>query len=170
MEYVLETERLALRELEPDDLEFLVAMMGHPDVNRYYERPFDRRDCTAWLEKQLQRYHRDGHGLWLVLDRADEKPMGQVGLMIQQVEEKQFPEIGWLLHRPYWGHGYATEAAAGVRDAAFSVWNYPAVISLIRPENVPSQHVAQRIGMAPGPEVDFHGYRHIMYGVSAPEE
>jgi hypothetical protein len=42
------------------------------------------------------------------------------------------------------------------------------VISLIRPENMPSQWVAQRIGMTPERLVEFHGLTHIVFGMSRP--
>jgi len=127
---VLETPRLRLREMVPDDLAFVAAMLGHPEVARYYERLFTHADAQGWLERER-------------------------------------PEIGWLLHRPFWGHGYATEAAAATRDAAFTRWRYPEVISLIRPVNEPSQRVARRLGMAPQRNVPFHGFEHVVFAVSA---
>jgi RimJ/RimL family protein N-acetyltransferase len=163
---ILETARLLLRELVPGDLDFVATMLANPDVARYYARTFDRSDAEIWLQRQLDRYRRDGHGLWLVEDRATGAPVGQIGLALQEVEGEQLPEIGWLLHRPFWGRGYATEAGGATRDAAFGRWGYPRVISLIRPENAPSQRVAERLGMAPGRRVDFHGYVHIVFQAS----
>lgn len=165
----LETARLRLREMAADDLDFIAAMLAHPEVARYYERTFARGDAEAWLDKQRQRYAEDGHGLWLVLERASGEPVGQVGLALQQVDDQRLPEIGWLLHRPFWGRGYATEAAAATRDAAFQRWRYPAVISLIRPVNTPSRRVAERIGMRALRTVPFHGMEHIVYGTEATE-
>jgi RimJ/RimL family protein N-acetyltransferase len=167
MTTVLETARLVLREFVPGDLDFLASMLAHPDVNRYYERQFTRDEAQAWLERQLERYRRDGHGLWLVEERASGAAVGQVGLAMQEVEGERHPEIGWLLDRPFWGRGYATEAATATRDAAFARWHYPRVISLIRPENVPSQRVAERLGMTPTRQVDFHGFRHIVFAIAA---
>ncbi len=164
----LETARLRLRELTSADLDFVAAMMGDVEVTRYYGRRFTRSDAEIWLDHQLERYRNDGHGLWLVLDRQTRTPMGQVGLMLQEVEGDELPEVAWLLHRPFWGSGYATEAASATRDAAFTRWRYGAVISLIRPENVPSQKVAQRIGMRPGRVVQFEGFEQIVFQVAAP--
>jgi len=165
---ILETERLLLRELAPADLDFVAAMMGNGEVTRYYGRRFNRADAEGWLDQQLERYRIDGHGLWLVLERQAGTPIGQVGLMLQEVEGLELPEIGWLLHRPFWGCGYATEAAAAARDAAFTRWRYGAVISLIRPENAPSQRVAQRIGMQPRGLVHFEGFEQLVFEVAAP--
>jgi RimJ/RimL family protein N-acetyltransferase len=71
--------------------------------------------------------------------------------------------VGWLLHRSHWGHGYATEAGAACRDAAFGRWHYPELISLIRPANERSQRVALRLGLTPGESVQFHGFEHIVF-------
>ena len=168
-EPTLETVRLLLEELVPGDLDFVATMLGHPEVSRYYGRRFERKDAQVWLERQLERYRRDGHGLWLVRERATGEKVGQVGLALQQVEAALLPEIGWLLHRPHWGRGYATEAGAATRDAAFSRWGYSQVISLIRPENTPSQRVAERIGMKPTRRVEFHGFAHIVFSCAAPQ-
>ena len=156
--------------MDAADLDFVASMLAHPEVSRYYERHFDRADAQIWLERQLARYARHGHGLWLVEERTTGTPIGQVGLAIQEVEGECHPEIGWLLHRPFWGQGYATEAGAAARDVAFSRWQYPYVISLIRPVNAPSRRVADRLGMKAGREVQFHGLTHIMYMSARPLE
>jgi [ribosomal protein S5]-alanine N-acetyltransferase len=163
---ILETARLRLRELTTTDLDFVATMMADGEVTRYYGRRFSRSDAEIWLNHQLERYRVDGHGLWLVLDRLAGTPIGQVGLMLQDVEGEELPEVGWLLHRPFWGGGYATEAAAATRDAAFARWGYEAVISLIRPENSRSQRVALRIGMQPGRVVQFEGFEQIVFRVA----
>ena len=168
MAAVLETSRLRLREMQPDDIDFVAMMLADPEVMRYYPHPLSRVEAEGWLERQRHRYADDGHGLWLVEHRETGAPVGQVGLAMQEVEGRRRPEVGWLLHRPYWGHGYATEAGLAVRDAAFQRWRYPGIISLIRPVNEPSCRVAERVGLSPGPRVQFHGFEHVMYEMTAP--
>lgn len=165
MRTVLETERLALREMDAGDLEFVAAMLGDSEVMRFYPKALSREEAAAWIERQTRRYAEDGHGLWLVLERATGAPVGQVGLLRQDVEAVSRPEIGYMLHRPYWHRGYATEAALGVRSLAFHVRKLERVISLIRPENVPSQRVAGRLGMSRGELVDFRGLTHHVWSV-----
>lgn len=115
------------------------------------------------MRRGLERYRDHGHGLWLVTERESGEPVGQVGLLLQEVEGERHAEVGWLLHRPYWGRGYATEAGMACRDAAFTRWGYDHVISLIRPVNEPSATVARRIGMKETGLVQFHGFEHVVF-------
>jgi RimJ/RimL family protein N-acetyltransferase len=163
---ILDTARLTLREMTPDDIEFIAEMMAHPEVNFFYERRFSREESEIWLKRQIERYERDGTGLWLVFERATGQPVGQVGLAIQTVQGERLPEVGWLLHRTYWGRGYATEAGAAVRDSALNVWGHPRIISLIRPVNLASQRVAQRLGMVERRRVQFHGFEHCVFEIA----
>ncbi|MGE5277449.1 MAG: GNAT family N-acetyltransferase [Acidobacteriota bacterium] len=166
LKVILETPRLRLRELVPEDLDFVAQMLGDPEVMRFYPKPLDREESREWIARQLRRYEDNGHGLWLAEDRRSADPIGQVGLALQEVEGEWEPEIGYLIHRPYWRNGYATEAALGVRSHAFGRGE-SRVISLIRPENLPSQGVARKLGMVPEKEVRFRGLNHIVFAVRA---
>jgi RimJ/RimL family protein N-acetyltransferase len=163
MKHVLATERLTLREMAPDDLDFVAAMLDDPEVMRFYPKRYTRDEAQAWIARQVQRYAEYGHGLWLVAERESQTPVGQVGLVMQEVEGATEPEIGYLVHRPFWRRGYASEAARAVREYAFGALGRSKVISLIRPENLPSQGVARSLGMAAQREVDFKGFRHIVF-------
>jgi RimJ/RimL family protein N-acetyltransferase len=162
---ILETDRLALREVTPADLDFLAEMMADPEVMRYYPKPATRDEVRDWIDRQLRRYAEHGHGPWLVLDRQTGLPVGRCGLTIQTVDDRPEPEIGYMIHRPFWRRGYATEAALGVKRWAFEVRGLDRVISLVRPENLPSQGVARNLGMAPERETTFLGLRHIVFAV-----
>lgn len=168
---VLATDRLELRELTAGDLPFVAEMVGDAETMRYYPHKFTPLEARGWLQRQLDRYARDGHGLWLVVEQESGRRVGQVGLAIQDVDGGKEPEIGWLIHRRYQRRGFATEAGRAVRDHAFRSMGLGRVISLIRPINEPSQGVARKVGMEVERETDFHGYRHLVFAVqrSAPE-
>jgi [ribosomal protein S5]-alanine N-acetyltransferase len=165
---VLVTERLSLREITWSDLAFLESMLGDPSVMRHYPKPHTRDETAAWLQRNLDRYAKDGHGMWLVSDRASSEPLGQVGLVKQIVEGTEEAEIGYLIHAPFWRHGYAAEAAAAVRDFAFGTLDKSRVISLVRPVNIASQRVALRIGSKPERLVIFHDLEHIVFSQERP--
>lgn len=162
---ILTTDRLVLREMTESDLPFVAAMLGDAETMRFYGRTYTPLESRLWLHRQLDRYARDGHGLWLVVRRDTGEPVGQVGLAMQDVEGQREPEIGWLVRRQCWRRGYATEAAVGVRDHAFRERGFERVISLIRPVNEPSQGVARRVGMTVEREVMFHDFQHHVFAV-----
>lgn len=165
------TPRLVLRPLVESDFDFLAVLLGDPRVMRHYPAPLSREEARGWLERQWARYAADGHGFWLVADRGDGAPLGQVGLLIQRIavwDDMAVPEIGYLLHADHWGRGYATEAACAVRDWAFDVRGYPRVVSLIRPGNAASQDVARRLGLRVVAETLRAGLAHDVWALDAP--
>jgi RimJ/RimL family protein N-acetyltransferase len=173
MSPILLTPRLALREMTRDDLDFVAAMLGDPEVMRYYPSVCSRAEAAAWIDRQRERYARVGYGRWLVVDRFTEEPFGQVGVVPQRVEgtSEPQPEVGYIIHRPYWRRGYATEAATATRDHAFGALGRTRVISLVRPENLPSQGVARKLGMTPESRPVSHGgFPHLVFAVERRDE
>ena len=165
----IQTERLTFRELSHDDLDFVASMLSDPDVMHFYPKRLTRDESRGWIDKQLARYATDGYGLWLVSLVTTGEPVGQVGLVRQHVDDGHEPEMGWLLHRPYWGQGYATEAGQAVRDHAFASLGLPYVISLIQPVNEPSRRVATRLAMRVERRTMFHGYEHDVWRIATPK-
>ena len=163
---ILTTNRLHLRELEDDDLDFVATMLSDSGVMQFYPKPLGRDEAAAWLERQQARYQRDGHGLWLVEDIQTNEPIGQVGVIRQEVEGESLIEVGYLIHQPFWKKGYAIEAATACKQYAFNQLDAKTVHSLIRPANIPSQRVALRNGMKPMQFVLFKDLDHLMFGVS----
>lgn len=166
MPFQLVTNRLILREFTLADLDFVADLMADPEVMRYYPKTCNRAEAAQWIERQLQRYRDDGHGIWLVLDRETRRPLGRVGLAMQAVDGQHEPEIGWMIARADWRRGIAAEAAAATRNYAFYTREFRRVISLVRPINVPSQGVALKIGMQPERETTFHNYRHLVFALT----
>ena len=91
--------------------------------------------------------------------------IGDCGIIRQQVDGEQLYEIGYHLRRDLWGQGLATEAAIACRDWAFAHLKTDRVISLIRPENLPSRRVAERTGMTIWKEREWRGLKHCVYSV-----
>src|SRR6202011_2935127 len=61
---VLQTTRLLLREFTPQDADALALVLSDPQTMRYYPAPYDRAGIEQWIERNRQRYHDDGVGLW----------------------------------------------------------------------------------------------------------
>lgn len=146
---VLETERLVLRTLTDDDHERLYRMYQNPRVNRFIggpPPPYDEyweRVRAAWPKY----YETHGFGLWAVERKEDGEMLGRIGLLSQEVDGVREVEVAYALDEPFWGQGYASEAARACRDLAFRTLPVEHVVSLIVPENEASIRVAERNGM-----------------------
>lgn len=144
---VLTTERLALRRYRRDDVDALVPVLGDPISMRYYPHPFSRNECAAWIDSQLQHYETDGFALWAIELRETGSFVGDCGPTVRTVDGTREVEVGWHVHPKHQNQGIATEAALACRDHVFQTLGLTRLISLVRPENVPSCRVAEKIGM-----------------------
>jgi RimJ/RimL family protein N-acetyltransferase len=162
---ILETSRLLLREFVPGDADVLARVLSDPDTMRFYPAPYDRAGVEQWIGRNLRRYSEDGHGLWAVVLKSSGELIGDCGLTVQDVDDVDEIEIGYHVRRDLWGRGLATEAARGFRDYGFERLPVERLISLIRPENLPSRRVAEKNGMTLWKEVMRAGWPHLVYTV-----
>jgi len=170
---ILETERLTLREMRQSDYSALCKILQNEEVMVAYEGAFTDEEVQQWLDRQLKRYQEDGFGLWAVILKETNEMIGQCGLTMQDCEEKQILEIGYLLQKAYWHQGYASEAAIACKEYAFEKLNAEEVFSMIRDTNIASQNVAIRNGMTVVDQFMKH-YRgvdmpHLLYSVKRTE-
>jgi [ribosomal protein S5]-alanine N-acetyltransferase len=160
---ILETSRLSLREFTMNDVEAMEAVLGDPVTMQYYPAAFDREGVESWIEKNLARYQRDGHSLWAMLLKDTDELIGDCGCALQEVEGRNEVDVGYHVRRDLWGKGYATEAARACMGYAFGKLGAKRVISMIRPENVPSRRVAEKNGLTCEKVVFWGGYEHCIY-------
>jgi RimJ/RimL family protein N-acetyltransferase len=160
----LETERLRLRALRADDLDAYARMYADPEVMRFLEQgaPLDRAAAFRSMALHLGHWQLRGYGQWALEDRGTGQFIGRAGLW--QPEGWPGLEIGWILGRDAWGHGYATEAGQAAIDYAFDVLHAGEIISLIRPENTGSIRVAERLGETYQRDVELLGDVACVYG------
>jgi RimJ/RimL family protein N-acetyltransferase len=144
---VTQTDRLILREMTEADLPALAEILQDAETMTAYEGPFSDREVGQWLERQRDRYARDGFGLWSAELRTTGVMIGQCGPSWQDIDGDDVLEVGYLFNRAYWHRGYAIEAARACRDYAFARLEIDRVYSQIRDSNIASMNVAIRNGM-----------------------
>jgi RimJ/RimL family protein N-acetyltransferase len=142
---VVQTERLALRELRLEDVDALLEVLGDPLAMDHYPAPKTRAETEAWIRWARTSYDVNGFGLWAVERLADGAFLGDCGPMMQPVEGELVPEIGYHIVRREWGHGYATEAARACRDLVLGRFGFDLVVSIVAPENLASRRVAEKV-------------------------
>ena len=143
---ILETPRLRLRRPELRDFDAYAALCADPEVMRYIGdgQPQGRRRAWQAFTAILGHWALRGYGQFAVESKASGAFLGRVGLY----EPDPWPgtELAWALAREHWGHGFAPEAAAAVRDWALSALGLARLVSVIMPANRPSMRVAEKIG------------------------
>ena len=162
---VLETKRLILREMTPNDVDDLLEVLSDPEAMQFYPRPFDRQMTQAWIERNIQRYTQHGFWLWAIIFKENGKLIGDCGLVVQEVDGVEEIEIGYHIRRDLWGKGLATEAAQACRDYGFSQLGFDKLISLINPVNIASRRVAEKNGMRLIKEMEWRNKPTCVYAV-----
>ena len=169
----LETQRLILREWRREDFEPFSEIMADPEVSRHLPggAPMTRRDSWLFVAGSIGVWTLRGYGTWVVETKSDGALLGRVGL----INPDGWPglEVGWTIARPYWGRGYATEAARASLSYAFLTQPVDEVISTIHPENAASQAVARKIGESRGRRIDLevrgHTYTCDVWAITRPQ-
>lgn len=120
------------------------------------------RGPEGWIAWNQGNYEEHGFGLWVIETHAG-RFVGDCGLTMQEVEERWFVEAGWHVRSDLRGQSYATEAAVAVREAARAA-GIGHLIAIVRPDNVPSQRVAIKIGLVLEREVVKFGGPALVFG------
>jgi ribosomal-protein-alanine N-acetyltransferase len=170
MEY--QTERLILRPWKQEDREPYAILNGNPEVMRYLLRTLTREESDKMVDVIEQKMAANGWGLWAVEEKSSGAFIGFVGLNIPAYELPFSPiiEIGWRLDKPFWGKGYAPEAAAKALEIGFNQYGIEEIVAFTALENVASQRVMEKIGMRRCEEFDHPAVaensplrRHVLY-------
>ncbi len=140
------TERLRFREMRETDLDSMAALLGDPDLMRFYPAPKTREEAAAWIARNRTRYAREGYGLWIIETHAGEF-VGDCGLTWQDVNGVPHLEVGYHVRSALQRQGYATEAATACRDYARAHTDAGVLVAIIHPDNRASERVAEKIGM-----------------------
>jgi [ribosomal protein S5]-alanine N-acetyltransferase len=160
----LETPRLWLRLMKPDDLEPLLAIFADPKVMAAFDAlPFDRVQMLQWVQRNLDHQASHGYGLFSVILKSNRLLIGDCGLELIEMDGHVIAELGYDFRSDYWYQGYATEAAMAVRDYAFGQILLPRLASIIRVGNISSRRVAEKIGMGYVREITRHGHSYWYY-------
>jgi RimJ/RimL family protein N-acetyltransferase len=138
----IETTRLLLRMPELADAQALMAIMWDPEVVEQKQvtllQPPGGLDLALKNSRDMIRqWQLRGYGQWSVI--------GCVGFYHP---EREWPgvDLGWVLHRSRWGHGFATEAAAAALEWVWANTQIDRIISLIAPDDRRSIRIATKIG------------------------
>jgi RimJ/RimL family protein N-acetyltransferase len=161
----IKTERLNLRPFRLQDAEPLRQILSVPGVLEYFPSsdPPDLERVKKLVQKQIDHWREHDYGWWAVEPIEEGELIGWSGL--QYLPETDEIEIGYLLSKPYWGEGLATESAIAGLDYGFRTLEIQEIVGIVHPENIASQRVLQKIGLEYQEEAEYFGmacYKYLM--------
>jgi RimJ/RimL family protein N-acetyltransferase len=165
----LRTDRLLIRELQPDDLEPMYQILDVDEAEGQAPPSIDER--RKWLEWNIASAN--------LLASLDQPPYGDRAIVLQSTGEvigacgltpamvlsgrfpalqalgvmpsqnAAYPEVGlfWHVGRAFRGRGYATEAGAALIQYAFGTMHLQRIVATTEYDNLASQRVMEHLGM-----------------------
>ncbi len=146
-DFWLTTDRLALRRVTDNDLDWLVALYADPDVTRYLGGVKDRRAVGDLMETRFIGYYdqHPGFGAWMTIERATGERVGVH--LLNNIQGETIIQVGFFLLKPAWGKGYGTEMALAVLRHGFVDLRLPYIAGMAELGNIASQRVLAKIGL-----------------------
>lgn len=174
----LQTGRLLLRQWRDEDLPAFAAMSADPAVMEFLSPLAAPGACGEWAARLRGHWREHGFGLWVVERPGEAGFVGVVGLGRIPYRAHFTPavEAAWRLARPYWGRGYASEAARAALDYGFEALGLGEIVAVTVSANLRSRRVMERLGMTRDPNDDY-GHpnvpdgplkRHVLYRLRNP--
>lgn len=168
-----ETDRIQLRQWKTRDYADFAAMSNDPKVMEFFPKTLNREESDAIVEKCKSLISQNGWGVWAAELKATKEFIGIIGLHVPTAKLPSSPcvEILWRLATPYWGRGYATEAAWAALEVGFETLELEEIVSFAVVDNVASRGVMERIQMTdtgvvfnhPDVPADSHLVNHCLY-------
>ncbi|MGH7591011.1 MAG: GNAT family N-acetyltransferase [Gemmatimonadales bacterium] len=149
-EFVVDTSRLRLRQLTPDDAQFILELVNDLDWILYIgdRGVHDLNDARQYVtDGPMASYERHGFGLYLVTLRAQATPIGICGLI--QRESLPAPDLGFAFLPPFRRMGYASEAADAIVRVAPQIAGATELFAVVQPDNARSFRLLDRLGFRP---------------------
>jgi RimJ/RimL family protein N-acetyltransferase len=148
-EYVIQSERLGLRNWKEEDEQPFAQMCADPEVMKHFSKPLTEEESKALIGRLQTHFDKHGYCYFAVDILETSEFIGFIGLVNQTWESDFTPcvDIGWRLKRAAWGKGYASEGAKACLEAAFTKFNINEVLAFATDTNIASQKVMEKIGM-----------------------
>ncbi|MDI6572702.1 GNAT family N-acetyltransferase [Leuconostoc lactis] len=139
----LQTERLILRPVQPDDAEAMFDYLRDEETVRFITVP-PVKTVTEVLENSIQSYFMlDPIGKWAIV--YDQKMVGTIDLRLNEAHRQA--EIGYVLNKRYWGQGIMPEAAQAILAVGFDQLQLVRIFSEHDTRNPKSGRVMTKLGM-----------------------
>lgn len=159
-QFPITSERLEFSPLTLDDcVAWAPFFIDNPGLKYVaIHTPVDpAKEAKLWISRQITRYRDSGWGHLKIVEKVSGEFIGNAGLILRPTDGTDLLEVAYSILPAHWGKGYASEAAACLKEYIREHALSDRAISIIHQENLGSQKVAERNGMRPGKEWEYLG-------------
>ena len=146
--YILETQRLRLRQFNLDDCEFIIKLLNSPGWIEYIgdRNVKTKEQAESYLKNgPLKSYEKNGFGLSMVETKFRE-PIGMCGIIRR--DSLEHPDLGFAFLPEYTSQGFGFEIGSAVLTHAKKDLDFPTVLAITLPTNVKSIRLLEKIGFS----------------------
>jgi ribosomal-protein-alanine N-acetyltransferase len=143
----MRSQRLGFRCWKEDDLPLAMELWGDAEVTALIGGPFNREAVHARLAREIAQMKEHSLQYWPIFLLDGDLHAGCAGLRMYRREERVY-ELGFHLHRAFWGQGLAKEAARAVIDYGFENLGAEALFAGHHPLNELSRRVLLSLGFS----------------------
>ena len=149
IELPIETQRLVIRPLRPEDAT-------------------DLEQSPDWIHEKVERFERDGGmSLWAAVDRESGRAVALAGLQWEQIDGRRELDLGCVVASHAQQRGYATEASEAIVHAAFAA-GFERITAMTGPDNAPALRVLEKLGFARQGDANHEGRHYAFFVKAAP--
>lgn len=145
--FLIESPRLFLRKIQQEDFSSLKEILSDIEIMYAWEHAFSDEEIHKWINENLRRYEDDGYSYFAVIEKSSCKFLGVCGLIDEHADSEKHLGIGYIFNKKYWGNGFAFESAESCIKYAADKLKASEITAQIRPENLSSRRVAEKLGM-----------------------
>jgi RimJ/RimL family protein N-acetyltransferase len=144
-QYLIKTKRLGLKLLETNDIVYLHPLESDPEVKMFFpDGARDRAKTEDMIKRFMAAYQDKSLPCFLLFNLESGEFVGRAGFGVAETGDT---EVGYVLHKHFWGQGYASEALTALLEYAKNHIHVDYIIAYADPENLGSTRVMEKCGM-----------------------
>lgn len=143
--YLIKTNRIGLRLLESDDFTYLYPLESDPEVKEFFpDGARDRSKTDDMINRFMMAYVENGLPCFMLFELESNEFIGRAGFGLTESGEI---EVGYVLHKKFWGKGFASEAVTALLEYAKEHIQVDYIVAYADTGNRGSTRVMEKCGM-----------------------
>lgn len=168
LQFYIETERLIMRDLLPEDADGMFALDSDAEVHRYLgNKPVQSIEQSREVIEIIRaQYVSNGIGRWAVIEKDSGAFVGWSGIKLMTISVNgycNYYDLGYRFIKQFWGKGYATETALASVRYAWDVLKAEELYGMADTANSASRNVLEKVGMRFSATFEYDGVEHAWY-------